>query len=129
MSEESPSSKAGAWRLLLTTTYASLRQSVGLVEVSPNLVDLTRSPEFDAAGWYPHHPRMPAPRPKQVELRFPSGTRSRVACVFAEAHLNYGTSNKPTQELPPWVFVCCLVGVTVEEVQPGTEVWYESAEE
>jgi hypothetical protein len=129
MSKENPSSNTNAWRLLLTTTYASLRQSVGLVELSPNLVDLTGSPEFAAAGWYPHHPRMPAPRPKQVELRFPNGTRRRVACVFAEAHLNYGVSDKPTKELPPWVIICCLVDVTSEEIPPGTEVWYESAEE
>jgi hypothetical protein len=129
MNEENPSRQSGAWRLLLTTTYASLRRSVGLVELSPNLVDLTGSSQYDAAAWYPHHPRMPAPRPKLVELRFPNGTQRRSACVFAEAHLNYGISDKPTRELPPWVIVCCLVDVTVDEVPPGTEVWYESVDE
>jgi hypothetical protein len=123
------------WRLLLTVEDRFFLRSRDLLVLFPTLVDLTtpRPLKRPPDDWFPDFPRMPSPRPTQVELRLPDGTVRTVTCQFADAHINRGPdawkSDKPPGYLPPWVVECGVLSVSAEEVPPGTEVWYEIATE
>jgi hypothetical protein len=119
-------------RLLLTVEQTFFLRDRDLLLLHPSLVDLrtSRPPKEPQDEMYPDYPRMPFPRPTEVELRLPDGTVRMVACRFADTHLNYGPfnweSDKPPGFKPPWVVECGLLAVSAEEVPPGTEVWYDT---
>ncbi|HEV2459565.1 MAG TPA: hypothetical protein VGS80_14505 [Ktedonobacterales bacterium] len=98
----------------------------------PFLVDLSPSRPLKQPidDWWPDFPRVPSPRPTQVELRLPHGTTRTVACRFGHIHVNWGLANwrsdKPPGFKPPWVVTCELPSLSREDVPPGTEVWYET---
>src|SRR5581483_5364341 len=108
-------------RLLLTVEQSFFLRGRNLLLLLPSLVDLTTSRPFKQSidDWYPDYPRMPSPRPTQVELRLPDGTVRTVACRFADAHINRSLdnqmSNKSPGFKPPWVVECGLLAVTAEE--------------
>lgn len=118
--------------LLLTIEERFFLRSRNVLVVVPWLVDLKTSRPLRQSidDWYPDYPRMPSPRPTQVELHFPDGTMRAVACRFADTHVNWGLDNwksdKPPGRKPPWVVECALLSVSAEEVPPGTEVWYDT---
>ncbi len=119
-------------RLLLTVEQRFLLPHRNLLLLLPALVDLRTSQPLKQPidDWYPDYPRMPFPRPTQVEMRLPDGTVRTVACRFADTHLNYGPfnweSDKPPGSKPSWVVECGLLSISAEEVPPGTEVWYDT---
>ncbi len=123
------------WRLLLTVEERFFLRSRRILLLLPSLVELppprSRSQPLD--DWYPDYPRMPSPRPTQVELRLPDGARRTVTCLFADTHVNWRLGNWQSDKLPgfkpPWVVECGLLAVSAEEVPPGTEVWYDAATE
>lgn len=118
-------------RHLLTVTdrfYIAARDVLLLI---PSLVDLpARTPLNDTPlnEWYPEYPRIPTPRPTEVELRLPDGTTRIAACRFASTHHNYIDPyiTSPPGMKPPWTIDCALPGMHAEDVPPGTEVWYEA---
>lgn len=119
-------------RLLLTVEQRFFLRDRNVLLLLPNLVDLTTSWPLEQPidNWYPDFPRIPSPRPAQVELRLPDDTVRTVACRFADVHVNWGPfhwkSDKPPGSKPPWVVECGLLSVSAEEVPPGTKVWYET---
>ncbi len=119
-------------RLLLTVEQRFFLQSRNRLVLLPWLVNLTTTQplKHPIDDWYPDFPRMPSPRPTQVELRLPDGTMRTVACRFADTHVNWGLDNwksdQPPGHKPPWVVECGLLSVGAEEVPPGTEVWYDT---
>jgi hypothetical protein len=121
--------------LLLTVEQRFFLPHRNLLLLLPNLVDLTTSRPLRQPidDWYPDYPRLPSPRPTQVELLLPDGTVRTVACRFAQAHLIYGPfnwkSDKPPGSEPTWVVECGLLAVSAEEVPTGTEVWYDTETE
>jgi hypothetical protein len=115
-------------RLLLTVEQTFFLPHRNLLVVLPSFVDLrtSRPPKEPQDAWWPDYPRMPFPRPTEVELRLPDGTVRMVACRFADTHRNYGPFNResdnPPGFKPPWVVECGLLAVSAEEVPPSTEV-------
>jgi hypothetical protein len=118
-------------RIMLTVELAlQLRDDVWL---SPSMVNLTTSvpPTVPIDDWWSEYPRAPSPPPTEVLLRRPDGTTLTTPCTFGEAHINYGHtgghwSASPPGYKPPWVVSCALSSIHVEEVPPGTEVWYDA---
>src|SRR5690348_1351679 len=119
-------------RLLLTVEQRFFLRSRNLLVLLPNLVDLTTTQPLKQPidDWWPDFPRMPSPRPTEVELRLPDGAVRTVACRFADTHVNrdyeHWKSDKPPGYKPSWVVECGLLSVSADEVPPGTEVWYDT---
>lgn len=119
-------------RLLLTVEARFFVPRLNFLLLLPSLVDLTttRPLKQPVDDWYPEFPRMPSPRPTEVELRLPDGSVRTVVCRFADTHVNWGPDNWKSDNLPghkpPWVVDCGLLSVSAEEVPPGTEVWYDA---
>jgi hypothetical protein len=122
-------------RLLLTVEQRFFLRSRNLLVLLPHLVDLTiMQPLKDPIDeWFPDFPRMPSPRPTEVELRLPDGSVRTVACQCVNMHVNrdyaHRKSDKPPGFMPFWVVECGLLAVSAEEVPPGTEVWYDTDSE
>lgn len=119
-------------RLLLTVEERFLLHSRGLLLVRPWLIDLaaTDAPRLAVDDWWPSFPRAPLPRPDQIEALRPDGSIMRVACRFADAHLNWidHRSDEPPGFKPPWVVQCGLVDVSEDDIPSGSQLWYETGE-
>jgi hypothetical protein len=121
-------------RLLLTVEHRFFLPGRNLLLLLPWLVDLTTTQPLTQPRdeWYPDFPRMPSPRPTQVELRLADGSVQTVACRFADTHVNWGPDTRqsdqdtPPGHKPPWVVECGLLAVRAEDVPMGTDVWYET---
>lgn len=117
-------------RLLLTVEERFFAPNQGLLLIKPWLIDLaaTDSSLHAANDWWPSFPRAPSPRPDQVEALRPDGSTLRMACRFADAHLNWidHRSDEPPGFKPPWVVQCGLLGVSLDDIPPGSQLWYET---
>jgi len=76
---------------------------------------------------YPALPKLPLTLPAEMELRLPDGAMRLMACRFVQQHVQWVDYFFPDGTIkPPFIEVCVLVGVTPEEVPPGTQLWYEA---
>jgi hypothetical protein len=122
-------------RMLLTVERTYLIPSRNSLALLPWLVNLKTSRPLKEPidDCYPDYPRVPSPRPTEVELRLPDGTVRTVACQFSDVHVNWGLDNwksdKPPGFKPPWVVQCALLAISAEEVPAGTEIWYATEAE
>lgn len=120
-------------RLLLIVEARFLAPSRGLLLVTPWLIAPTATDSLRTAVDVKRRsfPRAPMPRPTQLEARRPDGSTLRVACRFADTHLNYRDhhSDEPPGWKPSWVVTCGLVGAREDDVPPGTQLWYETEDE
>lgn len=119
-------------RLLLTVEDTFPDRGRGILMLAPWLVDVApaQSRRQPMADLWPDFPRVPSPRPTQVELRLPDGTTRMVACRFADSHVNWEPfnweSDMPPGPKPPWVVACGLLRVSRADVPAGTQVWYDT---
>ena len=119
-------------RLLLTVEETFFLRGRNILLLAPFLVELNTSQPFKQPtdDLWPDIPRMPSPRPTQVELRLPDGTTRVVACRFVDTHFNWGPDNwrsdTPPGFKPPWVVQCGLPSISREAIPPGTQIWYDA---
>lgn len=115
-------------RRLLTVEAVFRAPGRELLLVTPWLIDLSPTEQRLMADWWPEYPRVPSPRPTRVEIVRPDGAILRATCRFADAHINWidHSSDAPPGFKPPWVVECGLVGVTADDVPPGSQLWYDA---
>lgn len=117
-------------RLLLTVEETFFLRSRDILVLFPWLIDLTTFYPMKqrAEDLWPDFPRVPSPRPTQVELQLPDSTTRSVACQFADTHVNWTEprSDTPPGFKPPWVVTCGLRSISKADVSSGTEVWYDT---
>ncbi len=116
--------------MLLTVEERFLISRWGGLVLVPELVDLTTSRPLKVPieDRCPDYPRLPSPRPTEVELRLPDGTTRTAACKFWQVHHNYADiqSDAPPGYKPTLVWSCVLMSLSNADVPPGTEVWYDT---